>query len=73
MYTRYGDRIWAGYGFSDAFNVERDWWDEDVIGIALGITLLMIENERSGLVWRRLEQNEAIRQGLEKVGFEELE
>ena len=37
MYKRYGDRIWGRYGFSDAFNVDRDWWDQDVIGIDLGI------------------------------------
>lgn len=32
MYARYSNRIWGRYGFSDAFNVERDWWDQDVIG-----------------------------------------
>jgi hypothetical protein len=70
MYTKYGDRIWGRYGFSDAFNVERGWWGQDVIGIDLGITLLMIENYRSGLIWQRFEQNLSIRAALTAVGLE---
>jgi hypothetical protein len=70
MHTKYGDRIWGRYGFSDAFNVERGWWGQDVIGIDLGITLLMIENYRSGLVWQRFEQNASIRAALNAVGLE---
>jgi hypothetical protein len=66
---RYGDQTWGRYGFSDAFNVDRDWWDQDVIGINLGITLLMIENYRSGLVWQVFERNESIQQALEMVGL----
>jgi len=35
--------------------------------IDLGITLLMIENYRSGLVWRVFERNESIQRALEMV------
>ena len=52
MYEKYGDRIWGKYGFSDAFNTDRDWWGQDVIGIDLGITLLMIENYKQETVWK---------------------
>jgi hypothetical protein len=69
VHARYGDRIWGRYGFSDAFNVDQDWWDQDVIGIDLGITLLMIENHRTGLVWQTFERNESIQQALEMVGL----
>ncbi len=69
MYKRYGDRIWGRYGFSDAFNVDRDWWDQDVIGIDLGITLLMIENYRSTLVWRSFQRNEHVKAALDAVGL----
>jgi hypothetical protein len=69
MHTKYADRIWGRYGFSDAFNVDRDWWGQDVIGIDLGITLLMIENYRSGLIWQRFEQNPSIRAALAAVGL----
>ena len=33
MYNGYGDKIWGRYGFSDAFNVDANWYDTDVIGI----------------------------------------
>lgn len=69
MREQYGDRIWGRYGFSDAFNVDRDWWDQDVIAIDVGITLLMIENYRSGFVWQTFEQNKSIQQALEATGF----
>lgn len=69
MYERYGGRLWGRYGFSNAFNVERNWWDKDVIGIDLGITLLMIENHRSELVWRTLMPHPAIQRALAAAGF----
>ena len=69
MVQQYGDRIWGRYGFSDAFNVDRDWWDQDVIGIDLGISLLMIENYRSGLVWDTFQRNEYVEQALKAVGL----
>jgi len=40
-----------------------------VIGIDKGITLLMIENYRSGFVWENFMKNEYVKIGLEKVGF----
>lgn len=52
MLRTYGDRIWGRYGFANAYNVDRDWFDGDVIGIDLGMALLAIEDHRSGLVWR---------------------
>lgn len=39
------------YGFVDAFNPLTGWVDPDVIGIDLGITTLMAENQRTGFVW----------------------
>jgi len=49
---RLGARVWGRYGFVNAYNEDRDWFDHDVIGIDLGMALLAIENHRSGLVWR---------------------
>ena len=57
MRDKLGDRIYGRYGFIDAFNPERNWLDRDVIGINLGITLLSVENARSGNVWRWFMKN----------------
>lgn len=46
------------------------WFDTDVLGIDQGISLLMIENHRSGLIWQVLRQNPHLRRGLERAGFQ---
>ena len=50
-------KIWGRYGFSNAFNIDRDWYGPDVIGIDLGMMLLMTENARSGLIWRLIQHS----------------
>lgn len=52
MHARWADTIYGPYGFADAFHPRSGWVGADVIGIDQGITLLMAENLRSGLVWR---------------------
>jgi hypothetical protein len=44
-------KAWGRYGFVDAFNPLTGWYNADVLGIDLGITMLMTENARSGFVW----------------------
>lgn len=63
-------RAWSRYGFIDAFNPQSDWYDADVIGIDVGITLLMAENARSSSVWRNFMRNETMRSAMKKVGFQ---
>jgi len=69
MAQTYGHRIWGRYGLSDAFNVDRDWWADDVIGIDLGSIFLSIENYRTGSVWRWTMRIPAIRRALDLAGF----
>lgn len=45
------------------------WFDTDVIGIDKGITLLMIENYRSGLIWDYFMQSDIIQKGYEELNF----
>jgi hypothetical protein len=52
MDRQFRKRLWGRYGFSDGFNVDRDWFANDVIGIDLGAAVLLIENYRTGKVWR---------------------
>ncbi|MCC6484367.1 MAG: hypothetical protein IT209_05910 [Armatimonadetes bacterium] len=69
MFDTYGDRIWGRYGFSDAYNVDRNWWGPDVIGIDAGSMFLSIENYRTGRPWRYFMANSGIRRGLSAAGF----
>ena len=45
------------------------WFDNDVLGIDKGITLLMIANFESELIWNLFMQNPNIQRGLEVLGF----
>jgi hypothetical protein len=67
---RFGKRAWKRYGFVDAFNPKTNWYDPDVIGISVGITLLMAENARTGFVWKTFAKNEEARRGMERAGFQ---
>jgi hypothetical protein len=69
MYDTYRNQIWMKYGFRDAFNLTVNWWDTDVIGIDEGPIVLMIENYRTGSLWRRFMQNPDIQRGLQAAGF----
>lgn len=50
--ARYAEKGWRKYGFVDALNPRTGWYNEDVIGIDVGPTVLMAENARSGFVWK---------------------
>ncbi len=69
MRARFGDRVWKRYGFVDAFNPQLDWFDRDVIGIDVGITVLMAENARTGFVWNTFMKNSAMQRAMTLVGF----
>jgi hypothetical protein len=62
--------LWGRYGFTDAFNRDRNWVDPDVIGIDLGAALLMIENYRTGRVWKHFMAQPAMRTGLRRAGLD---
>ena len=73
IYERYSSHLWGAYGFADAFNADRDWWDPDVIGIDLGMVLVAIEDARTGFVWRLMAGSPIIRRGLRAAGFQHTE
>ena len=53
----------------DAFNPLTNWYDPDVLGIDVGITLLMAENLRSGFVWEQFMKNAEVMRGMQVAGF----
>ncbi len=66
---RYGAGAWSRYGFVNAFNPLKNWYDKDVIGIDTGITMLMAENLRTGFVWDTFMKNPEAKRGMDKAGF----
>ncbi|MBV9622495.1 MAG: hypothetical protein JOZ14_00780, partial [Acidobacteria bacterium] len=66
--TRY-PKAWTAYGFVDGFNPLTDWYDTDVVGIDLGISMLMAENARTGYIWDVFMQNPEAQIGMQRAGF----
>jgi uncharacterized repeat protein (TIGR01451 family) len=71
MVDRYHQRLWGLHGLKDSLNAwcEPDWFDNDYMGIDVGAMLLMIENDRSGLVWDAFMRNQEIVEAMQAVGF----
>ena len=69
MKRRYGDKLYSKYGFLDAFNPTLQWFDVDYLGIDQGPIVAMIENYRSGLVWKTMRKNPHIVRGMRRAGF----
>ncbi|MBS1603871.1 MAG: beta-glucosidase [Bacteroidetes bacterium] len=70
FYDGLGDRIWGRYGFTDAFNETQNWWAGSYLAIDQGPIVDMIENYRSGLLWRLFMSCPEVQKGLKKLGFQ---
>ena len=85
MRRTYGEPLFGRYGFLDAFNPTLQaeglpvrqgrivpgvgWFDTDYLGIDQGPIVAMLENERSGLVWRVMRRSPYVVRGLCRAGF----
>jgi hypothetical protein len=61
---------WSKYGFVNAFNPLKNWYDPDVIGIDTGITMLMAENLRTSFVWNTFMKSAEAQRGMARAGLE---
>jgi len=69
FYDDLGDKIWSNYGFVDAFNETKNWYATSWLAIDEGPIVAMIENYRSGLLWRLFMSCPEIQGGLKKLEF----
>jgi len=69
MYDRQ-DSLIGKYGPYDAFSLEHDWYVPRYLAIDQGPIPVMIENYRTGLLWKLFMANEEVLGGLKKLGFE---
>ncbi len=69
FYSHYGTNLWTNLGFRDAYNVKAGWWGPDAIGIDQGPIILMIENYRTGAVWKRMRRSPVLQRGLQRADF----
>ncbi len=55
MNYRTYENFWSQHGFKGAYNLSKfdtPWFAKDIIGIDKGISILMIENYLSGMIWK---------------------
>lgn len=69
FYHNLGPRIWTEYGFCDAFNEKQNWYAKSHLAIDQGPIVAMIENYRSGLIWKLFMSCPEVQRGLDKLGF----
>ncbi len=69
FYFDLGERLWRQYGFADAFNETTGWTASQHLAIDQGPIVGMIENYRTGLLWRLFMSCPEVQQGLERLDF----
>jgi hypothetical protein len=69
FYYKLGDKIFGKYGFYDAFNLKLGYYPPRYLAIDQGPIVVMMENHRSGLLWKLFMSCPEIKPGLEKLGF----
>ena len=62
-----GGRLWGEYGFKDAFSPAHDWIAQSYLAIDQGPIVVMLENFRSGLMWRLFMSCPEVATGLAKT------
>jgi hypothetical protein len=69
FYYTLGTKIWGEYGFYDAFSEQNIWFPQRYLAIDQGPIVVMIENYRTGLLWKLFMSADEIQNGLEHLGF----
>ena len=69
FYRDLGERLWGDYGFRDGFNLSEDWFEDVNMGLNQAPIVVMIENYRTGLIWKVFMSNAEIKPALDGIGF----
>jgi hypothetical protein len=69
FYRDLGNPLWDVYGPRDAFNLETDWYSPIIMGLNQAPIAVMVENYRTGLIWKLFMSNPEIEPMLHGIGF----
>ncbi|TBM78382.1 beta-glucosidase, partial [Mycolicibacterium smegmatis] len=64
-----GERVWRDYGFIDAFCEARGWFADTYLAIDQGPIVVMMENHRTGLLWKLFMSAPEVQAGLRRLDF----
>ena len=68
-YRDLGDKLWGIYGFRDSYNESENWYQDVYMALNQAPIVIMIENHRTGLVWKNFMKNPEIQPMMDKIGF----
>lgn len=68
-YRDLGPKVWGIFGFHDSFNQTENWYEPVYMALDQAPIVVMIENHRTGLVWKCFMANPEIRPALQAIGF----
>ncbi len=68
-YRDLGAQLWDIYGFRDSFNETENWYSGIYMGLNQAPQTVMIENGRTGLIWRSFMSNPEMRPMQTKLGL----
>jgi hypothetical protein len=69
FYFELGDKIFGEYGFYDAFSEQDNWYPTRYLAIDQGPAVVMMENYRTGLLWKLFMSCPEVQGGLKELGF----
>lgn len=69
-YRDLGSKTWGIYGFRDGFNETENWFEDVNMGLNQAPIVVMIENHRTGLLWKMFMSNPEIDRALKAIGFQ---
>lgn len=69
FYYQLGDRLWGQYGFYDAINLTQGWTATSTLAIDQGPIVVMLENYRTGLLWKLFKTAPEVQAAKTKLGF----
>ena len=69
FYYDLGDKVMGPYGFYDAFSENDNWYIQRYLAIDQGPEIVMMENYRTGMLWKLFMSCPEVQVGLKKLDF----
>jgi hypothetical protein len=70
FYEEKGEKLWSHYGFVDGYSEQFDWYAKSHLAIDQGPIIVMIENYRTGLLWKIFMNIPEVQHGMRELGFD---
>ncbi len=66
-------KLWGKYGFIGSYNLAQSdvapWYGYYLPPLGKGMGLIMIENYRTGLIWKQISKSDALRRSIKELGL----